>query len=404
MYSGSRRKNKYIFARRKKSYYVVRAVGAVIGIAVLALLVMFIYVNLFGINSKVHLTESHPTAEINSEVMASSFIESIDDGGTVSQDAAVDTTRLGNTECTVTISIDGKEKEYYMDIEVQDTTAPVIDCGSAINVLKGSNPDMTAAAKASDNSGEDIQVSLSGDYNTSEAGSFELSFAASDSSGNETIQNFTLNVIDLSAYDSIPDSLKDDDGNVSFVTDKGFTGNIDRYGVVTVDNTIIVNSDIPLQESYAPGLDGEALNSFVEMRSAASGDGVSIYMLYGYRSYALQNSRYATMVRNFGEDGVKGYCAQPGCSEHQTGLAIDVNTANDSADPELATSFAESDAGKWLQENCYKYGFIIRYPDGKESETGLNYAPWHIRYVGTDLAETLYNGGDWITLESYYGL
>ena len=150
MYSNSRKRNKYIFARRKKSYYVVRAVGAAIGVVVLALLIMFIYVNLFGINSKVHLTESHPAAEINSDVMASSFIESIDDGGTVSQDAAVDTSALGNTECTVVISIDGKEKEYFMDVEIQDTTPPVIECGSAVNVLKGSSPDMTTAAKAGD--------------------------------------------------------------------------------------------------------------------------------------------------------------------------------------------------------------------------------------------------------------
>ncbi len=404
MYSNSRKRNKYIFARRKKSYYVVRAVGAAIGVVVLALLIMFIYVNLFGINSKVHLTESHPAAEINSDVMASSFIESIDDGGTVSQDAAVDTSALGKTECTVVISIDDKEKEYFIDVEIQDTTPPVIECGSAVNVLKGSSPDMTAAAKAGDNSGEEIDVRLSGDYSTDEPGSFDLSFAASDSSGNETIQDFTLNVIDISDYSSIPESLKDEDGNVSFVTDKGFEGNIDRNGVTTVDGTVIVNGSIPLQPGYGPGLTADMYNAFTEMRAAAASDGLSIYMLYGYRGYSIQNSRYATMTANFGEDEAKLYCAEAGRSEHQTGLAADINTSNDRANPELAAEFAATDEGKWLNENCYKYGFIIRYPDGKEAETGFAYAPWHVRYVGKELAETLYNGSDWITLEEYYGL
>ena len=127
-------------------------------------------------------------------------------------------------------------------------------------------------------------------------------------------------------------------------------------------------------------------------------------MLYGYRGYSIQNSRYATMTANFGEDEAKLYCAEAGRSEHQTGLAADINTSNDRANPELAAEFAATDEGKWLNENCYKYGFIIRYPDGKEAETGFAYAPWHVRYVGKELAETLYNGSDWITLEEYYGL
>ena len=60
--------------------------------------------------------------------------------------------------------------------------------------------------------------------------------------------------------------------------------------------------------------------------------------------------------------------------------------------------------GQWLNNNCYKYGFIIRYPKGKESITGYIYEPWHIRYVGVDVATQLYNGGNWITLEEYLGI
>lgn len=404
MYSNSRRKSKYIFARRKKSYYIIRGIGAGIGLVLLGLLIMFIYVNLFGINSKVHLTDSRPAAEINSDVMASSFIESIDDGGTVSEDAAVDTSKLGKTQCTVVISIDGKEKEYIIDVDIRDTTAPVIDCGENVNVLVGSELDMTAIAGASDNSGEDVEPKLSGSYDTAKAGSYDLEFTASDSSGNEGKQSFTLNVIDLKDYANVLESLKDEEGNISFVTGNGYSGTIDMFGMVTVEDNVIVTEKTPLPAGYAPGLDGDTLNSFVEMRAAASEDGVGLLILNGFRSYAIQNSRYATMVRNFGEDTAGQYCAQAGCSEHQAGVALDINTANDRANPELASEFAGSDEGKWLLDNCYKYGFIIRYPEGNESVTGYAYAPWHIRYVGKELAEKLYNGGDWITLEEYYGI
>ena len=95
--------------------------------------------------------------------------------------------------------------------------------------------------------------------------------------GNETIQDFTLNVIDISDYSSIPESLKDEDGNVSFVTDKGFEGNIDRNGVTTVDGTVIVNGSIPLQPGYGPGLTADMYNAFTEMRAAAASDGLSIF-------------------------------------------------------------------------------------------------------------------------------
>ena len=77
-------------------------------------------------------------------------------------------------------------------------------------------------------------------------------------------------------------------------------------------------------------------------------------------------------------------------------MAIDLNTIND--------TFHNTPEAKWLANNCYKYGFILRYPKGKTDETGYKYESWHFRYVGVDLASKLYNNGDWITLESYFGI
>jgi D-alanyl-D-alanine carboxypeptidase len=90
------------------------------------------------------------------------------------------------------------------------------------------------------------------------------------------------------------------------------------------------------------------------------------------------------------------YSARPGHSEHQTGLCFDLNSIDD--------SFAYTNEGKWVNNNAHLYGFIIRYPKGKESITGYQYESWHLRYVGKDLANKLYNDGNWLTMEEYYGL
>ena len=105
---------------------------------------------------------------------------------------------------------------------------------------------------------------------------------------------------------------------------------------------------------------------------------------------------YNNYVNRDGVVAADTYSARAGHSEHQSGLAFDVNTIND--------SFANTEEGKWLNDNCYKYGFILRYPNGKSDETGYQYEPWHFRYVGVELAEKLYNNGNWITVEDYFGI
>ena len=94
------------------------------------------------------------------------------------------------------------------------------------------------------------------------------------------------------------------------------------------------------------------------------------------------------------------YSARPGHSEHQTGLAMDILTSStsESKTPQFKPAL------DWLADNAYKHGFILRYPEGKNHITGYIFEPWHYRYVGTELAEILYNNGDWITLEEYFGI
>jgi zinc D-Ala-D-Ala carboxypeptidase len=97
-----------------------------------------------------------------------------------------------------------------------------------------------------------------------------------------------------------------------------------------------------------------------------------------------------------GQEAADTYSARAGFSEHQTGLVLDLNTVD--------ISFDNTNESNWLRDNSYKYGFIIRYPKGKENITGYTYEPWHIRYVGKNLAKEIYNNGDYLTLEEYFGI
>ncbi|MGL4774587.1 MAG: M15 family metallopeptidase, partial [Clostridium sp.] len=120
------------------------------------------------------------------------------------------------------------------------------------------------------------------------------------------------------------------------------------------------------------------------MFKAASEAGHTLYLKSGYRSYDTQKSIYYSKPES--QRGVLS--AKPGESEHQLGLAVDITTKN--VNMKLVQSFGQTSAGKWLNENAHKFGFILRYTKGDESRTGYVYEPWHFRYVGEDIAKLVY--------------
>ncbi len=140
---------------------------------------------------------------------------------------------------------------------------------------------------------------------------------------------------------------------------------------------------------------GEALE---KLFNAAETENIVLLGVSGYRNYNYQVNVYNNSVYRNGKQHADKYVAQPGTSEHQTGLAIDI-VSNEYTN--LDEIFVNTRAYKWLKENCYKYGFIIRYPKGKEDITGYKFEPWHIRYVGIDVATEIMNRN--ITLEEYCG-
>ncbi len=165
-------------------------------------------------------------------------------------------------------------------------------------------------------------------------------------------------------------------------------------GVTYVQGIMIANKTYALPKSFDPGVNPEAKAAFDRMQVAASAEMMSLSIVSGYRSYATQEATYNRFVNRDGQEKADTFSARPGHSEHQTGLAFDINYAGD--------SFGSTPEAAWLAENCWKYGFIIRYPKGKSDITGYKYEPWHVRYLGEENAKKVYQSG--LTLEEYLGI
>ncbi len=152
---------------------------------------------------------------------------------------------------------------------------------------------------------------------------------------------------------------------------------------------------VDLPSKYGGGkLEREAASFFMKMVDAAKADGIKLRNVSGYRSYNTQKNLYNNYVKRDGVAKADTYSARAGSSEHQTGLASDINTASSSA------HFENTKEYDWLIKNSYKYGFILRYLKDKTYITGYKYEPWHFRYVGVDVATKISELG--ITFEEYH--
>lgn len=161
-----------------------------------------------------------------------------------------------------------------------------------------------------------------------------------------------------------------------------------------IRGVLIANKTYALPSSYGDGLTAETLAAFDTMKAAAAAQGLNLYIASGFRSYATQNGLYNRYAANDGVAEADRYSARPGHSEHQTGLAFDLNT--------ITEAFGSTPAGIFVAEHGHEYGFIVRYPQGGEAITSYKWEPWHIRYLGVDTATKVYNSG--LTLEEYLGI
>lgn len=161
---------------------------------------------------------------------------------------------------------------------------------------------------------------------------------------------------------------------------------------------IPLRSNITSTEKYVRQITATALEKLV---AAAQTDGVTFNLQSGYRSYTFQVSLYNRYVQQQGQSVADTQSARPGYSEHQTGLAADLGGVTNPG-CNVETCFGETAEGKWLAAHAYEYGFIIRYPLNRNATTGYIYEPWHVRYVGIDLAAEMHKTNI-TTLEDFFG-
>lgn len=180
------------------------------------------------------------------------------------------------------------------------------------------------------------------------------------------------------------------------------------------ESLMLVNKYTKLSEDYIPknlvsvsrtyswGEEGSiqvidyVYEAFLEMAKAAKEEGHSLMINSAYRSYISQKEVYETYEKSYGKDYADSIAARPGFSEHQSGYSLDIFSLASSSQ----TTFKDSDTYNWLINNCYKFGFILRYPESKENITGFNFESWHYRFVGSEAATFISNNN--LTFDEYY--
>lgn len=168
-----------------------------------------------------------------------------------------------------------------------------------------------------------------------------------------------------------------------------------------INGILLANKQYPLPQSYNPGVDPTAQKAMDDMIAAAKQENLSLTAFSGFRSYERQQELYSNYVARDGQENADRYSARPGYSEHQTGLSFDVGEVGNE-ELWLTEAFGETAAGQWLVNNAHQYGFILRYPKGKEHLTGFMYESWHFRYVGVEVATIIHEQD--VTLEEYLGI
>lgn len=193
--------------------------------------------------------------------------------------------------------------------------------------------------------------------------------------------------------------------------------NLNDWRIILVNRDHILSNELSIQltnitENAHPNMKiAERISrDYQDMVAAAKADGINLYLRSSHRTIKLQQTYYDSTFKLYKSQGLSDkdaktkvleYIQYPGASEHHTGLALDIisveweNTVKD-----LTDRFDTTDAFKWLDKHAVDYGFIMRYPKGKENVTGIKYEPWHYRYVGKDVA--IYLKEKDLTLEEYH--
>ena len=368
----------------------------IIFIAILFFALALISISLLFLNRKRLKVElEDKDVLLLSEAYNTDCIKSIKNGKVKTDKVKLDTSKATLLKEKIIIKdFFDSDSEYTCNYNIVDDEAPVIVYESNLTTTVGSKIDLLNNVTASDNSGEEIVVSVEGEYDFNKENTYNLFYVAEDASGNIKRESFTLVV--KSKTNNVQKAVGSEVNAepIYFETSKGFKG-VTKNGITYIDDILIANKTYSLPSNYNPGgLTKETIANANAMIADAKELGLKIWIQSGFRSFETQYALYARYSNRDGALKADTYSARAGHSEHQSGLAFDVNQIN--------STFDNTEEAKWLHANCYKYGFILRYPQGKTNETGYKYESWHFRYVGVDAA-TIMAQND-ICLEEFWNI
>lgn len=334
--------------------------------------------------------------------------------GEISKYPVVDTMKVGKQELIFIVTKDKEETEVPYTVEVKDTQKPVItiveeklsisigvtfDPASNIkHVIDPVDGELAYIEKSAVKSSDTNYYTFESDVDTKTAGDYKVTIKAVDKNKNTTELVYHVNVTEKASEGTTQPSS----GNAQTTpgTSQTTPGNSKEApdSPTYIKGILIVNKNYGLPKDYIGngpnGADSTAYNALVSLQTAAVGAGYDIPFISGYRSYEYQVTLYNNYVARDGQAAADRYSARPGYSEHQSGLCFDIGS--------IDNDYGDTAAGIWLDEHAHEFGFIIRYPDGKENITGYMYEPWHVRYVGVDVATSIWKSN--ITLEEYLGI
>ena len=276
----------------------------------------------------------------------------------------------------------------------KDQEAPVLSLRkSRVQIALNTSFDyLQYVEKAYDRQDGDVTDHISyNEIDTSSVGKKTVHYKVTDQAGNQSQKDLIVDVVEYVGDLINPITAKAD-----------IVENPD-------DVTVLVNKLHEIPKGWKPDdledvidchqqLRHEANEAYTKFYQAAKAKGIAIYTISGYREPETQQLYWDNSVKVFGEEHAIQYNAYPRRSEHELGLSVDISYTTEG--DRLSEKVADSALGKFIESDAYKYGFILRYPQDKVRITGYSYEPWHIRYVGVDLATKLHNEN--ITLEEYY--
>lgn len=350
----------------KTKSLIIIILASILTVVVAVVLVFFAIDKINSDNVKIKFIDNKSMIEVFNEIDFSRII--VSSSGVVTY-PKVDTNTLGEYPAVFMVTnTNGYKKSFVHTIHVVDTKAPVINLNSSVIIVKDLTIDVADNINGSsmDNYDGLVTTECAGTIGDT-PGIYQITYSAIDSSGNKGSKTAYY------LYDLTPENMT---------------------ACFMIANIVMANKKIPLPIDYSPGRNGDADLMLRNMMNAAKEQGYALIESCAFTSYKEQESLYALQVLTTSAYELDKYVAKPGYNEHQTGLAFDIDDGS--------TDFSKSPAYQWLLDNCAEYGFILRYPKGKEATTGYAFEPEHYRYVGIDVARLIMSNN--LTLEQYLQL